>query len=248
MARLAVILASGEGSRLSKVVGRYSKPLVDLFGFPLIAYPLSSLAAAGISEFIVVANMYNEELIREKLAELGFRENTIVVVNRRLGEAGASLIKALEEVGENNFILSMCDHVYTKEHVERLLRCSEIICVAGDKTPKFVEVGEATKIKTVDRLAKMFSKALAAYTYIDTGVFYISRDAKDPILEVAVCPECMSLNDIWNQLILKGYKVGVIDVTGLPWFEVDDEIDYYRSLHGDKRKVVELMFTELFAK
>ncbi|HIC98209.1 MAG TPA: hypothetical protein EYP08_00700, partial [Pyrodictiaceae archaeon] len=61
--KLAVILASGEGSRLSKVAGRYGKPLVDLFGFPLIAYPLSSLAAAGISEFIIVANMYNEELL-----------------------------------------------------------------------------------------------------------------------------------------------------------------------------------------
>ena len=246
MVKLAVILASGEGSRLSKVAGRYGKPLADLFGFPLIVYPLSSLAAAGVSEFIIVANMYNEELIRRRLAELGFRENTIVVVNRRLGEAGASLIKALEEVGENNFILSMCDHIYTKEHVERLLTCSEMICVAGDKTPMFVEVREATKIKAVNRLAKIFSKTLTTYTYIDTGIFYISKDARDPIFEVAVCPECMSLNDIWNQLISRGYRVGVVDVTGLPWFEVDDEVDYYRSLHGDRRKVVELILAELF--
>jgi len=246
--KLAVILASGEGSRLSKVAGRYGKPLVDLFGFPLIAYPLSSLAAAGISEFIIVANMYNEELLRERIAELGFRENTIVVVNRRPGEAGASLIRALEEIGEDNFILSMCDHIYTKEHVERLLACNEIVCVAGDKTPRFVEVKEATKIKTVEELARMFSKALSTYTYIDTGVFYVSRNARDPIFDVAVCPECMSLSDIWNQLISRGYRIGVIDVTGLPWFEVDDEVDYYRSLNGDRREVVELLLAEFLAR
>lgn len=248
MGRLAVILASGEGSRLSKIVGRYGKPLADLFGFPLIAYPLSSLAAAGINEFIIVANMYNEELIRKRVAELGFRENTIVVVNRRPGEAGASLIKALEEVGESDFVLSMCDHVYTREHVKRLLTCNEIVCVAGDKTPRFVEVEEATKIKTANGLAKMFSKKLSAYSYIDTGVFYISRGARGPIFDVAVCPECMSLSDIWNQLISRGYRVSVIDVTGLPWFEVDDEVDYYRSLHGDRREVIELMLSELLAR
>ena len=247
MGKLAVVLASGEGSRLSKVVGRYGKPLADLFGFPLIAYPLSSLAAAGINEFVIVASMYNEEPIRERVAELGFRENTIVIVNRRPGEAGASLIKALEEVGESDFVLSMCDHIYTREHVERVLACNETVCVAGDKTPRFVEVEEATKIETVDELAKMFSKELSAYSYIDTGVFYISKNAKDPIFDVAVCPECMSLSDIWNQLISRGYRVRVIDVTGLPWFEVDDEVDYYRSLHGGRRKVVELMLSELLA-
>jgi len=55
----------------------------------------------------------------------------------------------------------------------------------------------------------------------------------------------MSLSDIWNQLISRGYRVRVIDVTGLPWFEVDDEVDYYRSLHGGRRKVVELMLSVL---
>lgn len=48
-----MILAAGFGSRLRPLTDRIPKPLVQVAGHPLIAYPLALLRAAGIREVII---------------------------------------------------------------------------------------------------------------------------------------------------------------------------------------------------
>ena len=49
----AMILAAGFGSRLRPLTDRVPKPLIEVGGQPLIAYPLALLRAAGIREVII---------------------------------------------------------------------------------------------------------------------------------------------------------------------------------------------------
>jgi NDP-sugar pyrophosphorylase family protein len=48
-----MILAAGFGSRLRPLTDRTPKPLIEVGGVPLIAYPLALLRAAGIHEVII---------------------------------------------------------------------------------------------------------------------------------------------------------------------------------------------------
>ncbi|MHA1829319.1 MAG: NTP transferase domain-containing protein, partial [Candidatus Heimdallarchaeaceae archaeon] len=50
----AVIIAAGQGSRLSKIRQSKPKPLVSLLGVPLIQRVILSAKKAGIDDFIIV--------------------------------------------------------------------------------------------------------------------------------------------------------------------------------------------------
>jgi len=48
-----MILAAGMGNRLRPLTDRMPKPLIDVGGHPLIAYPLALVRAAGITEVVI---------------------------------------------------------------------------------------------------------------------------------------------------------------------------------------------------
>ena len=62
----AIILASGEGSRLRPLTDTTPKPLLKILGKPLISYTLENLEKLGIKETIVVVK-YKHELFKETL-------------------------------------------------------------------------------------------------------------------------------------------------------------------------------------
>ena len=57
-----MILAAGFGSRLRPLTDRTPKPLIQVNGHPLIAYPLALLRAAGIHEVIINLHHHGEQI------------------------------------------------------------------------------------------------------------------------------------------------------------------------------------------
>jgi NDP-sugar pyrophosphorylase family protein len=53
-AKLALILAAGNGSRLASCSGELPKPLVQLHGKPLLEHVISGAREAGIERFVIV--------------------------------------------------------------------------------------------------------------------------------------------------------------------------------------------------
>ena len=64
----AIILASGEGSRLRPLTDTTPKPLLKILGKPLISYTLENLEKLGTKETIIVVK-YKHELFQEILGE-----------------------------------------------------------------------------------------------------------------------------------------------------------------------------------
>ncbi len=58
----AMILAAGFGSRLRPITDEIPKPLIDVGGHPMIAYPLAILREAGIEKVIINLHHHGERL------------------------------------------------------------------------------------------------------------------------------------------------------------------------------------------
>ncbi len=115
----AVILAAGLGTRL----GGIPKPLLKVGGCEIILRTMK-LLSPYVSEFIIVASRYADQL-DEFLKDKGFNYR-IVRHNRPEKGNGYSLLVAKDYVS-GKFILTMGDHVYGKQFIEKAVNGEGVI-------------------------------------------------------------------------------------------------------------------------
>ncbi len=228
----AVILASGLGTRL-KPISSTPKFAFELLGKPLIHYPMRSLRKAGVTKFYVVVAKGYAGLAQRMLGDF----NAIILENDQPErENGYTLFYAKHVITSNEFYVSVCDHIYPAEMAIKLKHAysGEDILIAGDRSPRYVELDEATKIKVDGRV--VVSKDLIAYDYVDTGLFIFSSNIFSMDFERE---GRLTLNRLITLSSERGLKVAVADVTGVPWKDVDTPDDIRYVVEGDGREVIE---------
>ncbi len=211
----AVILAAGLGTRL----GGGPKPLVKVGGIEILLRTMK-LLSPYVSEFIIVASIYAKDIDRF-LQGKGFRYRMVVNSNPERGN-GYSLYLTKGMVGEK-FILVMGDHIYSEDFVREAVKGEGLI---GDRTPRFIDIDEATKVKVVCeercRVAEI-GKEVEGYDCIDTGFFILTSEvfrAAERLLK----REEISLSDI-----IRESKPPVTFVDGKLWMDVDTKEDVKRA-------------------
>ncbi len=240
--REAVILAAGVGSRLRLVSGGYPKFLVRVKGEALITYPVRVLKSLGIERFdIVIPKGWGKEL-EEVLDPLGIRYCYIENSSSKR-ENGYSFLLSRECVTSYPIFVSMTDHIYVPEVPRRLIKYYLMggvdTVVAADSRPKYVDVEEATKLLT-NELGYVvdIGKGLKEFTHVDAGVFLTNELLHEVANELARKHYVVRFADVVREACSVG-KVVAGDITGLPWVEVDTEVDYEELLHGLRKGVLE---------
>ncbi|NKB20688.1 MAG: NTP transferase domain-containing protein [Alphaproteobacteria bacterium] len=236
----ALILAAGVGTRLFGDDDKASpKSLLRFAGKSLMARHIENLTAVGVDEIGLVLG-YQEEEIKAEIHAIGATDKVTFFHNPRFCEGSVVSMwtaRDLLTAGEGVFFMD-ADVLYDPEIVERTIEPTGITSFpydrefeAGDEPVKFMlEKGRPVEFRKVPdevsydtvgewvgfiSMTPKFAKAVAK----QTEKYAIGGDVYAPY-EDAVRDLLLEAED--------GIAVGV-DITGLPWIEIDFPEDIDRA-------------------
>lgn len=222
----ALVLAAGRGSRIGEST---SKPLYPILGVPLLARTLFTLEEAGITDAWVVLGYEGDRVRREIEAIRRLEIRVHWITNERWREANGVSVLAAEPELRDPFVLTMSDHLFEAEAVDRLRErmeeTDELALVVDSRTDEVHDLDDATKVRLAGTRIVEIGKELERYDAVDTGVF-LATPALFPVLRDVDRGEGEgpSLSDGVRHLAREG-KARAVEGDDLTWQDVDTPED-----------------------
>ncbi len=229
----ALILAAGRGSRLSKK--GTPKPLTPFLGVPLIERSIRCFHACGIKKFVVVTG-YKDEQVRKFLDKLAEKLPDISInpiFNRDWEMGNGTSFMAGARTLDKDFILSMCDHVFSRDLVQKVLACKAppgglaLLVDTRIKNP-VIDRDDATKVAFKKGRIEKIGKTMECFDGYDTGLFVCSGDVAVMVDKSVSSRKVYSLTDIVTALSLMGRALVIDTNTGF-WADLDDKNAFKRA-------------------
>jgi 1L-myo-inositol 1-phosphate cytidylyltransferase len=218
-----LILAAGNGSRIASLSGSAPKPLVSLYGAPLLEHILLSAQAAGIEKFVVVVG-YRADALRRWFAERPLGDISVTLVeNPEYHKANGVSALAGRKFLKNPFLLLMADHIFEPKTARRLLqqtlRDDEVILGVDYNVDRIFDLEDATKVKIQGDNITDIGKDLVSYDALDTGMFLCGPSLFERLESAKNNGNC-SLSDGMRRLCQER-KLKAFDVGDGRWQDVD---------------------------
>jgi len=231
----AIILAAGVGRRLAPLTDHTHKALLPVGGRSLLDRMLEGLAATGVDEAVLVVGHCQDQVRRAAgsargAMRIGYVENP----DYRKGSI-LSLWCARAAMLSDATLVMDADVLFPERFLTRLIAAPAPSSLLLDRG--FEDTGEEVKLYAVgDRVIALGKKLVPeAWDVIGEGVgFFKCSAAHAPeyvrLLEESI-QETGGANEYEDALhrLLARVPVGWVDVTGLPWTEVDFAEDLRRA-------------------
>lgn len=223
--RTGVILAAGFGSRLAGTdVDTDLKPLTNVEGVPLIYRTIRSLNVAGCSKVVIVLG-YGFEEIKNDILESYTGEIPIEFAhNEKFDLSNGISVLAAEPFVEDEFILTMADHILSdemmllaKEHVPAENGATLLV---DYKVNEIFDMEDATKVYSQNGTIQSIGKQITDFNCIDTGVFVCTKRLMQEIKKVYKSKGDASLSD-GVQALANENKMFTLDIGDAFWQDVD---------------------------
>ncbi len=205
---VAVILAAGMGTRMG---GGVAKPLLPLFGIPIVEHTIRALLERGYRIVVV----YHNPAIAEYI-ERNFPDIELIYNPHPERENGYSLYLASRKVKED-FLLVMSDHYYTEAFFEALPDSFDVSLAVLSRYCH--DPDEATKVKVDGDRVVAISKDLSDYDLFDTGMFLCKEEIFECARELVERKEKIKLAEIFQLLADRG-RLSYLEVDG-KWIDID---------------------------
>jgi len=230
----AIILAAGVARRLAPLTDKTHKALLPVGGRPVLARMLAALADSGIRETTIVVGHCADQvraLAGRRVARMAIRyiENPAYTKGSVL-----SLYAAREQLTEPALVMD-ADVLFPRELLRRLLAVPAPSALLIDR--HFADTGEEVKLYTRrDRVIALGKKIVPeAWETVGEGVGFFKCGAAAGPEFVAAMEHVIASGDGLNEyedalhILLQRVHVGWVDVTGLPWTEIDFAEDLRRA-------------------
>lgn len=227
-----VILAGGLGSRFVKEGYECPKPLVPLFGKPMIGLLIDNLMKCGAENIYVGANARMPQLL-EYLESL--RENGLPVVTRPIvTDNSYCTLKCASEGIEGKFVALTCDAIMPpaefRKYVEAVEQAPDDEAVMGlarfveDDSPLYAKLSDAGEV--IDY--KYGGDPFEGDIIVSAGVYGLSGKIMSTVVDMDLHPE--SLSD-FQRLLASQTPVRVVPYEFSIAFDVDNGHD---RLHAEE--------------
>ena len=230
----AIILAAGVARRLAPLTDKTHKALLPVGGRPVLARMLLALADSGIRETTIVVGHCADQvraLAGKRLGRMAIRyiENPAYTKGSVL-----SLYAAREQLTEPALVMD-ADVLFPREFLRRLLAVPAPSALLIDRG--FADTGEEVKLYTRrDRVIALGKKVVPeAWEAVGEGVGFFKCGAAAGPEFVQAMEQVIASGDGLNEyedalhILLQRVHVGWVDVTGLPWTEIDFAEDLRRA-------------------
>jgi choline kinase len=230
----AIILAAGVARRLAPLTDKTHKALLPVGGRPLLARMLAALADSGIRETTIVVGHCADQvraLAGRRVARMAIRyiENPAYTKGSVL-----SLYAARQQLTEPALVMD-ADVLFPRELLRRLLAVPAPSALLIDRD--FTDTGEEVKLYTRrDRVIALGKKIVPeAWETVGEGVGFFKCGAEAGPEFVVAMEHVIASGDGLNEyedalhILLQRVHVGWVDVTGLPWTEIDFAEDLRRA-------------------
>jgi L-glutamine-phosphate cytidylyltransferase len=241
----AVVLAAGIARRLAPLTDRTQKCLLPVGGHPLLVRMLRALEAVGVEETILVVGHCADQ-VRAVAGRRWGRMAVRTILNPAYARGSIlSLHAAREHLGGPTLIMD-ADVLFPRELLRRLVDSPAPSAVLSDRG--FEDTGEEVKVYTAgDRVIALGKKVVPpTWERIGEGVgFFKCSPATAPELRDRLeraLHEGGGGNEYEDalHLLVLDHPVGWVDVTGLPWTEVDFAEDLRRARDEVLPRIVHL--------
>ena len=242
----AVILAAGVARRLAPLTDHTQKSLLPVGGRPILARMLEALHAVGVQRVVIMVGHCADQV--RSLAACAPAGLAVECLDNPAYQQGSvlSLLTARDVIRSGPTLIMDADVVFPREFLRRLVASPAPNALLIDKS--FADTGEEVKIYTQgDRVIALGKKVMpTAWDQVGEGVgFFKCGSAAGPelvrLLE-QVSEESRGLCEYEDaiHLIVGRQPVAGVDVTGLPWTEVDFVEDLRRADREVFPKIVRL--------
>ena len=173
----AVIIAAGIGSRLWRETFNIPKTLLPFGEGTILSTIMTNFAQIGIGDFVIVAG-YQSWHIKNYLKKnnnLGYDVTLIENIEWAKGN-GISVLVAETETGNDNFLLSMSDHVVSVNALEKIAnsRSKNNLLLVDPQIDAIFDIEDATKVALENTKITDIGKDITRYNGIDCGIFRLN--------------------------------------------------------------------------
>ncbi|NHI83076.1 MAG: NDP-sugar synthase [Candidatus Thorarchaeota archaeon] len=222
----AVILAAGQGSRMSGITRASPKTMIRLAGMTILERLILSLRAAGLGKITVGCGWQGNEII-DMISGLGFGESLFArrITNYEIGPL-QTLVTLLDTVDERSFLACPADYLVDPSLVFSFLsrsseRNSHTLCLAVDAERSVgsrVYVREDGSIAQIGGQNRSEVKGLCAVG-VSTMLLAGGTEVKNEFRRLLEAGET-SVRSVLNEIASSSIRVYPVPVSGF-WHDFD---------------------------
>lgn len=230
----AIILAAGVARRLAPLTDRTHKCLLPVGDRPLLTRMLAALDAVGVTEVVLVVGHCADQVRAAAGPRVGRMRIRCIDNPQYTRGSVLSLYAAREHLAEPALVMD-ADVLFPREFLRRLLAAPAPSAFLLDRG--FQDTGEEVKYYTRgDRVTALGKKVVPeSWELVGEGVgfFKCGVEAGPELVRLLerVITEGNGLNEYEDalHLLVTRRHVGWVDITGLPWTEIDFAEDLRRA-------------------